>query len=303
MNYFNLHLIFFIFTLSSLTQAEINKEYVIEVIMFEQLELIGDEILKPQILDISNINSVTLFDEPQIRINEEKISQSFNHAGTNLILDQAFKEKIIDTQNETLDEKKPLKKINEKIWFEKQANLNQLDNIYRRLDRRQEYRILHKQSWLQPALEKESAPFVHEIFENNGFLIKLYKSRYLHLEVMAYIDGDLKSAHNEDLIKEIKFEALQSSIPKDIKNHSIEIDKELINLPEIFIQNFEMLKDSTTSSQLIEVGEVKYLLSEQRRIFKMNLIILIIQRLGSSFRFMILPCKKHFHLDYDRSYL
>jgi len=268
MNSFNLHLIFFIFTLSSLTQAEINKEYIIEVIMFEQLEIIGDEILKPQILDISNINSVTLLDKPQIRINEEKISQSFNHAGTNLILDQAFKEKIIDTQNETLDEKKPLKKINEKIWFEKQVNLNQLDNIYRRLDRRQEYKILHKQSWRQPALEKESAPFVHEIFENNGFLIKLYKSRYLHLEVMAYIDGDLKSALNEDLIKEIKFEALQSSIPKDIKNHSIEIDKELINLPEIFIQNFEMLKDSTTSSQLIEVGEVKYLLSEQRRIFK-----------------------------------
>jgi len=268
MNSFNLHLIFFIFTLSSLTQAEINKEYIIEVIMFEQLEIIGDEILKPQILDISNINSVTLLDKPQIRINEEKISQSFNHTGTNLILDQAFKEKIIDTQNETLDEKKPLKKINEKIWFEKQVNLNQLDNIYRRLDRRQEYKILHKQSWRQPALEKESAPFVHEIFENNGFLIKLYKSRYLHLEVMAYIDGDLKSALNEDLIKEIKFEALQSSIPKDITNHSIEIDKELINLPQIFIPNFEMLKNSTTSSQIIEVGEVKYLLSEQRRIFK-----------------------------------
>lgn len=254
--------------MSSLTQAEINKEYIIEVIMFEQLEIIGDEILKPQILDISNINSVTLLDKPQIRINEEKISQSFNHAGTNLILDQAFKEKIIDTQNETLDEKKPLKKINEKIWFEKQVNLNQLDNIYRRLDRRQEYKILHKQSWRQPALEKESAPFVHEIFENNGFLIKLYKSRYLHLEVMAYIDGDLKSALNEDLIKEIKFEALQSSIPKDITNHSIEIDKELINLPQIFIPNFEMLKNSSTSSQIIEVGEVKYLLSEQRRIFK-----------------------------------
>ena len=254
--------------MSSLTQAEINKEYIIEVIMFEQLEIIGDEILKPQILDISNINSVTLLDKPQIRINEEKISQSFNHTGTNLILDQAFKEKIIDTQNETLDEKKPLKKINEKIWFEKQVNLNQLDNIYRRLDRRQEYKILHKQSWRQPALEKESAPFVHEIFENNGFLIKLYKSRYLHLEVMAYIDGDLKSALNEDLIKEIKFEALQSSIPKDITNHSIEIDKELINLPQIFIPNFKMLKNSTTSSQIIEVGEVKYLLSEQRRIFK-----------------------------------
>lgn len=254
--------------MSSLTQGEINKEYIIEVIMFEQLEIIGDEILKPQILDISNINSVTLLDKPQIRINEEKISQSFNHAGTNLILDQAFKEKIIDTQNETLDEKKPLKKINEKIWFEKQVNLNQLDNIYRRLDRRQEYKILHKQSWRQPALEKESAPFVHEIFENNGFLIKLYKSRYLHLEVMAYIDGDLKSALSEDLIKEIKFEALQSSVPKDITNHSIEIDKELINLPQIFIPNFEMLNNSTTSSQIIEVGEVKYLLSEQRRIFK-----------------------------------
>src|SRR6056300_764513 len=99
MNSFNLHLIFFIFTLSSLTQAEINKEYIIEVIMFEQLEIIGDEILKPQILDIRNINSVTLLDKPQIRINEEKILKSLKHSITYLLINQYFKEKIIDTKN------------------------------------------------------------------------------------------------------------------------------------------------------------------------------------------------------------
>ena len=34
-----------------------------------------------------------------------------------------------------------------------------------------EYKILHKLSWLQPALEKNDSPFVHEIFDDNGFLI------------------------------------------------------------------------------------------------------------------------------------
>jgi len=115
------------------------------------------------------------------------------------------------------------KKINESKWYERQQNLNQLDNIYRRLDRRKEYRILHKLSWLQPALGKDESPFVHEIFDDNGFLIKLYKSRYLHLDVIAYLEGNLRTDKNPDLIKEIKFDALKNSIPDNVTNYEIEI--------------------------------------------------------------------------------
>ena len=64
---------------------------------------------------------------------------------------------------------------------------------------------------------EEDAPFIHEIFDNNGLLIKLYKSRYLHLDVIAYLEGNLSSNANKKIINKIKFDALKDSIPDEIK--------------------------------------------------------------------------------------
>ena len=109
---------------------------------------------------------------------------------------------------------------------------------------------------------------MHEIFDDNGFLIKLYKSRYLHLDVIAYLEGNLRTDKNPDLIKQIKFDALKSSIPDDVVNHKIEIGAEIISLDEIYKPNQEIIQASTDLPKSIEVGRVKYLLNEKRRIFK-----------------------------------
>jgi hypothetical protein len=180
-----------------------------------------------------------------------------------LIIDKNKKEQIQASDPPTSG-----KKLNESKWYERQGNLNQLDNIYRRLDRRKEYRILHKLSWLQPALGKDDSPFVHEIFDDNGFLIKLYKSRYLHLDVIAYLEGNLRTDKNPDLIKQIKFGALKSSIPDNVTNYEIEIDAEIINSNEIYKPDQEITQAMTDEIETIEVGKVKYLLDEERRIFK-----------------------------------
>lgn len=259
-----------LFTLSSscFVQSENEEEYMIEVIIFEQLEIIGDERLKPKNLNLNDINTIALLDKPQIKLNEKIILQSFNYEDDDLFLDNLNIDQIIEEQNEQSDPPVLLKIIDKNKWYQRQQTLNKLDNIYRRLDRRKEYRILHKQSWLQPALGKNDSPFVHELFGNNGFLIKLYKSRYLHLDVIAYLEGNLKTDKNTDLIDKIKFDALQRSIPDDVINHEIKISSEIINSDEIFKTNPEIIETKTDLPLSIKVGEVKYLLNEERRIFK-----------------------------------
>ena len=268
MNSFRWFVIFFIFSLSSIAESESQEEYIIEVIIFEQLEKIGDERLEPKDLNLMNLDTITLLDKPDIALNKKTILRSFDFDETDLIIDQLIIDK---NKNEKIQESDPpisRKKINESKWYERQQNLNQLDNIYRRLDRRKEYRILHKLSWMQPALGKNESPFVHEIFNDNGFLIKLYKSRYLHLDVIAYLEGNLRTKNNADLIKEIKFDALKSSIPDEVTNHEIVIGAEIINSNEIFKSDPEITQAKPELPKAIAVSKVKYLLEEERRIFK-----------------------------------
>jgi len=268
MNSFRLLITLFIFSLSSIAESKSHEEYMIEVIIFEQLEKIGDERLEPKDLNLINLDTIALLDKPDIALNEKTILRSFDFDETDLMIDQLIIDK---NKNEKIQESDPpisKKKINESKWYERQQNLNQLDNIYRRLDRRKEYRILHKLSWMQPALGKDESPFVHEIFNDNGFLIKLYKSRYLHLDVIAYLEGNLRTKNNADLIKEIKFDALKSSIPDEVTNHEIVIGAEIINSNEIFKSDPEITQAKPELPKAIAVSKVKYLLEEERRIFK-----------------------------------
>lgn len=268
MNSFRFFVILFILSLSSIAQSKIQDEYIIEVIVFEQLEIIGNETLQPKNLNLEEINTITLLDKPEIVLNKKTILQSFDYEDTELLIDQLIIEKNKNEQRQATDTSVSGKIINESKWYEKEQNLKQLDNIYRRLDRRKEYRILHKLSWLQPALGKGDAPFVHEIFDDNGFLIKLYKGRYLHLDVITYLQGNLRTDSNQDLIKEIKFDALKSSIPENVTNHSIELGAEIISSSEIYKSDPEITQDRTDEPKPIEVSKVKYLLAEERRIFK-----------------------------------
>jgi len=254
--------------LSSVAQSESQEEYIIEVIIFEQLEKIGNERLEPKDLNLMGLDTIALLDKPDIVLNETTILRSFDYDESELVIDQLI---IDDNKNEQIQESDPLisvNKINESKWYERQQNLNQLDNIFRRLDRRKEYQILHKLSWVQPALGIDESPFVHEIFNDNGFLIKLYKSRYLHLDVIAYLEGNFRTDNNADLIKEIKFDALKSSIPDEVTNHEIEIGAEIINSDEIYKPDQKINQIRSNPPKPIEVGKVKYLLDEERRIFK-----------------------------------
>ena len=265
--FFTLSLIFFA-SFYSVAKKNNNETYSVEIVVFEQLEIIGNEELESQKLSIEGINTITLQDKLEISLNEKSIINSFDFEENEFSVDMMPINET-NTNNKELSGLTNIKinsQIDESKWFEKKSKLDQLNNIYRRLDRRKEYKILHKESWIQPALSKENAPYIHEIFDNNGLLIKLYKSRYLHLDVIAYLDGNLSSNKDKKIINKIKLDALKDSIPDEIKDYDIKINTKIFKKDEIVKPKINT--EEAFSEPLIRLDEVKYLLKEERRIFK-----------------------------------
>ncbi len=269
MNFYKIITLSLIFFTSFYSNAKNNNEtYSVEIVVFEQLEVFGNEQLESQKLNIEGINTIALQDKLEVSLNEKSIINSFDFEENEFSIEMIpiNESNINNKESSGLTNIKTDSQIDESKWFEKKSKLDQLNNIYRRLDRRKEYKILHKESWIQPALSKENAPYIHEIFNNNGLLIKLYKSRYLHLDVIAYLEGNLSSNKDKKIINKIKLDALKDSIPDEIKDYNIKINTEIFKKGEIV--NPKINIEETFTEPLIRLDEVKYLLKEERRIFK-----------------------------------
>ena len=269
MNFYKFITLSLIFFASFYSNAKNNNEaYIVEIVVFEQLEVIGNEQLESQKLSTEGINTITLQDKLEISLNEKSIINSFDFEENEFSVDMMpiNESNTNNKESSRLTNIKTNSLIDENKWFEKKSKLDQLSNIYRRLDRRKEYKILHKESWIQPALSKENAPYIHEIFDNNGLLIKLYKSRYLHLDVIAYLEGDLSTNTDKKIINKIKLDALKDSIPDEIKDYDIKINTKIFKKGEIVKPKINT--EEAFSEPLIRLDEVKYLLKEERRIFK-----------------------------------
>ena len=247
-------------------QEPLSDSYKIEILIFEQLEIIGDENLESQNLNINDMNTIKLLDKSEIVLNEKSIMKSFDFVKNKFSLDEVSIDRENTDKKDTTKIEQSYTRIDESIWFEKKMNLEQLDNIFRRLDRRKDYKILHKQAWIQPALSKENSPYIHEVFNNNGILIKLYKSRYLHLDVLAYLDGNLETDNNPKIINKIKLDALKKLIPDEVQSYNIKIDPKIFKLDD-FIHQYSNAEKTLFDSP-IRFNKVKYLLKEERRIFK-----------------------------------
>jgi len=229
---------------SSTAHGQELKEYSVEVIIFEQLEVSTNEAFLKQTIDLSPMNLISLLEKPIIE--EEDQAEEILGSTENLL------ELILeDTQGIARVEEAEERLLEIDQWFERSTDLKELDNIHRRLNRRQEYKILHKFSWLQPALPEADAPFIHETFGQHGLAIRVYQSRYLHLDLLGYLNGTLVSSDNRALINAIK----QSASPQ-----SEELETNEPSLTKLATQE-------TQETQVLE-GEVSYVLREDRRIFK-----------------------------------
>lgn len=263
-------LLLFFFVSSNAISASDLKEYYIEVIVFEQLEITQEEDLSPVLLDLKSKNLISLLERQTNKINTEAVEKSFE---TNIGGDLLNNLEIMDLEPPSIIEPADAKEEKKYIlqtdkWFERSDQLKELNNIYRRLNRRNEYKVLHKISWIQPALPNEETPYVHEIFDTHGLLIRLYQSRYLHLDLIGYMNGNLESNKNEEQIELIKFTALQESIPEDVEQIDIPVSSDLLyleSIPEKIEITGEITKEQAPE---ITEGMVEYILREDRRVFQ-----------------------------------
>ena len=246
------------------------KEYYIEVIVFEQLEITQEEELSPVLLDLKSKDLISLLERQANKINAEAVEKSFETKVGGDLLNNL---QIMDLEPNSIIEPDDAKEEKKYIlqtdkWFERSDQLKELNNIYRRLNRRNEYKVLHKISWIQPALPDEETPYVHEIFDTHGLLIRLYQSRYLHLDLIGYMNGNLESNENEEQIELIKFTALQESIPEDVEQINIPVSSDLLyleSIPEKIEITGEITKEQAPK---ITEGMVEYILREDRRVFQ-----------------------------------
>ena len=264
------HLLLFFFVSSNAISAKDLKEYYIEVIVFEQLEITQEEDLSPVLLDLKSKNLISLLERQANKINTEAVEKSFEIKVGGDLLNNL---QIMDLEPPSIIEPDDAKEEKKYIlqtdkWFERSDQLKELNNIYRRLNRRNEYKVLHKISWIQPALPDEETPYVHEIFDTHGLLIRLYQSRYLHLDLIGYMNGNLESNENEEQIELIKFTALQESIPEDVEQIDIPVSSDLLyleSIPEKIEITGEITKEQAPK---ITEGMVEYILREDRRVFQ-----------------------------------
>ena len=263
-------LLLFFFVSSNAMSAKDLKEYYIEVIVFEQLEITQEEDLSPVLLDLKSKNLISLLERQANKINTEAVEKSFESKVGGDLLNNL---QIMDLEPPSIIEPDDAKEEKKYIlqtdkWFERSDQLKELNNIYRRLNRRNEYKVLHKISWIQPALPDEETPYVHEIFDTHGLLIRLYQSRYLHLDLIGYMNGNLESNENEEQIELIKFTALQESIPEDVEQINIPVSSDLLyleSIPEKIEITGEITKEQAPK---ITEGMVEYILREDRRVFQ-----------------------------------
>jgi len=217
------------------------KQYSVEVIIFEQLEVTTVQDFSPQAINLSTMSLISLMEKPPKEA--EAAVEKIIDAGEELIEPSSEETEELPDEDFVLENSLQIDQ-----WFERNAELKELDNIYRRLNRRQEYKILHKFSWLQPALAEPDTPYIHEIFDDHGLAIRLYQSRYLHLDLLGYMNGNFISAKNRELIESIK---LVVSPPSDLLDETPKTSSEPM-----------------TEESLVLEGIVDYVLREDRRIFQ-----------------------------------
>ena len=217
------------------------NQYSVEVIIFEQLEVTTVQDFSPQAINLSTMSLISLLEKPPKEA--EAVVEKIIDAGEELIEPSSEETEELPDEDFVLENSLQIDQ-----WFERNAELKELDNIYRRLNRRQEYKILHKFSWLQPALAEPDTPYIHEIFDDHGLAIRLYQSRYLHLDLLGYMNGNFFSAKNRELIESIKQVV---SPPSDLLDETPKTSSEPM-----------------TEESLVLEGIVDYVLREDRRIFQ-----------------------------------
>ena len=175
MKYFKFSLIVIILSSFQPIEAENNDEYKIEIVLFNFNTTSTDELFKTN-LDEPDINETIEFYDTELINATSKYSKFENIS--------SYISSIIEYQYDK-------EKINyPSTWYRESDNLEILENFKSNISKDNNIKLLGHHSWIQNIPEFNESKYLR--FKNNdfdyGFYIKLYKKRFLHLDLKSFIN-------------------------------------------------------------------------------------------------------------------
>ena len=150
-------------------------EYKIEMIIFKYNDFQTNETFNTK-LKIPDKNIVYLFDEASL-FSKTEYSNFSN-------MSEFYKDLFDNIDSLDINKlPKPLYRDND--------NLTILNKLKNKIGSGKDYTLIDSKSWIQTIPDNESIDYLSYQSQNNyGFLIKLYKKRFMHIDLKAYL-GDL----------------------------------------------------------------------------------------------------------------
>jgi hypothetical protein len=258
MTYFKKILILFLSVQSS--GSTISTTYNIELIIFEHKEVRTNEVFE------TNLN----IEENEV-LNFRTIDLFYNKSSFNIVKNESFFSKLFaDLKiNRGNLEKEPLlkKAFNPKEWFRKKSRLNTLKKYEANIIKSKKYKHLESISWKQNIPSKNDSRFLEyeNEYQDYGFLIKLYKERFLHVDLKAYLGSLSNQETLESDYTKLYIDSFKPRLDLDNKNISHDIKLKLNKK-----NNYEKLNIDVNSQSLQNKkrdAEIKIYINENRRIF------------------------------------
>ena len=151
---------------------EDTAEYKIELIIFKFTDFQTNETFKTK-LKIPDKNIVYLFDEASL-FSKTEYSNFSN-------MSEFYKDLFDNIDSLDINKlPKPLYRDND--------NLTILNKLKNKIGSDKDYTLIDSKSWIQTIPDNESIDYLSYQSQNNyGFLIKLYKKRFMHIDLKAYL--------------------------------------------------------------------------------------------------------------------
>ena len=258
MTFFKKILILF-FSVQS-TVSTLSTTYNIELIIFEHKEVMINEVFE------TNLN----IEEDEV-LKFRTVDLFYNKSSFNIEKNESFFSKLfadLKINRGNLEKEPVLKKaFNHKEWFRKKSRLTTLKKYEANIIKSNKYKHLESISWKQNIPSKNDSRFLEyeNEYQDYGFLIKLYKERFLHVDLKAYLGSLSNQATLESDYTKLYIDSFKPTLDLDNKNISQDIKLKLNKK-----NNYEKLNIVENSQSLQNKesdAEIKIYINENRRIF------------------------------------
>ncbi len=255
----NIGLILLLFNITLSSNTNDINEYNIEIIIFKYLNNQSNEIFNSE-LQIPDEEIIRFYD-PDLYINRSALN---NFSKNNTFFTNLFKNikpKYLSSEEDNFI--KEITNPNPKNWFRETNNLNILNKVKDQIIKDKNLEFIESKSWIQGIDDYESSKFIYDDnkLKNYGFYIKLYKRRFMHVEIKAFlgVNNEInKMVPVENYIKELEKKIYSNY--KDINNYDLNI-----NYPKN-IENIMIASDKDISEFVINT-DLNIYIDEEKRIF------------------------------------